>query len=214
MEENINRGNYVEYSIAKSSVLIEALHNKRLKGEFFVEELVKEVASEASCSYILSRVSRLEADLNRAPNGSNNKALKEHREVIGKILSENSFSSGAELSNNFLHLSIHGMKDRNDKDIEIGTRNGRLASSETTKWFAQALEKQFPSLNITWDKEFLGGDSLEIYRYGDQDFTALGDKYNVFQIEISYTLRKFYFEELVKGLTEIILEFTQMTFND
>ena len=172
-----------------------------------MEEIVKNI----NCSAIISTISRLKSDLNRPINLCNKEAVLEYRSTLELILEHlNLLKKEDGLSKPYLHLAIHGMKDR-DFEIEIGTLYGKLCSPEIKKWFIEKINQYKRRMAI--DKTFIGDPALLVYRngekYGTFNYQGYGNNYNLFQIEICRTLREKFLPEIVDILSDIIISFNK-----
>jgi len=176
-----------------SNVQIDCYHNVGPKIEFYIEDIVKGVSDKLKCSSVLAKVSREVADLNRKIDDKNREIILGYRDTLKKNLDKTQGS--------YLLIIIHGMKNRERKDIEIGTSGGKLCSAEIGKWFISKMKKEFSEFKIVVDDEFCGNEILEEHR------KILGKRLNIFQIELSYDLRKSFRQEVVLGLSNILKEF-------
>ena len=74
----------------------------------------------------------------------------------------NTESIKIEASSPYLHIAIHGKKDKDpnvewDSDIEIGTLNGQACDKKTRDWFAQRLAEELAARGIK-----IGGQEVDI----------------------------------------------------
>lgn len=191
---------------------IDAVHAYRPKADEFTGDIVEGVVNKIYCSGIIAIVSRTIADLNRPPNSNNIEAIDEYRETIKEILVHTyNLDEDGMLTRPYFHLAIHGMKDKWEKDIEIGTLYGKTCSLEVKDWFVNEIKKHIKKCQI--DKIFPGDTSKSFHRYGDQtgvlNYLGYGINFNTFQIEISRTLRKNHQKELIDIFSDIIIRFNE-----
>lgn len=106
-----------------------------------------------------------------------------------------------------LIVSIHGMKDRRKRDIDVGSGRGKLCKRSIARWFARELYSHLEShglaVRINVDKGFSGGAHPKKLR----DHEYLGKRLQYLQIEISNTLRKTVPYELAVSLAKIAARF-------
>lgn len=183
---------FVKFKRAKSNVQVDCYHNVSPGKEFFVEEIVREISDEVNCSSVVARFSRFDVDLNREIGEDNREAVLEYREVLEGNL-------GGKKS--YLLVVFHGMKNQKGKDIEIGTREGRLASPKICEWFVSSVKSKFSKFIIVVDEEFKGNRVLEEHRQ------KLGETLNIFQVELSRDIREENRREIVDGFAQILREF-------
>jgi len=197
---------------------IDAVHACPPNADVFTGDIVEGVVNKIKCSGIIAIIYRKKADLNRPRNINNKEAIDEYRQTIRKnlkhieILDEN-----GKLLKPYLHLAIHGMKNRQNVDIEIGTRYGKTCSPEVRKWFVNEIvnkiEKYIEKKKVQVDGRFPGDPSKSVHRCGDQtsdlNYLGYGTNFNTFQIEISRTLREKHQTELIKIFSDIIMKFNE-----
>lgn len=211
---------YLKYNKGKAviSAHIEALHAAPPVADLYTDKLVENIVEKIGCAGIISTVSRKYADLNRSPSVENIEAIIEYRETIKDILQYLTILdiSSGEIVKPYLHLSIHGMKDAHYGPfaIEIGTLNGKSCSKEMKLWFERSimngLKEYLPGVNVIFDRKFIGDRSIAYHRLGDgQEYEGYKDHFQTFQMEISFTLRKNYSEELVHLISKIITDFQE-----
>ena len=205
--------NFLKYYIGDKTIYshIDAVHAAPLNSDLYTGEIVKEVVENINCSGIISTVSRKIADLNRSKSKENEEAIVEYRHTIREILNHlGIIKTKWNLTKPYLHLAIHGMTDKLDKDIEVGTRYGETCDSGVKEWFIESLRSKTDA-KIVVDSEYYGDISKRVHRLGDShDYIGYGVNFNTFQIEISKTLRKYHRRKLVAALSEIILEFNSI----
>jgi len=193
---------FIRFINNKSNILIDAPHAKSPNKELYTDEITEAVSVRNKFNCIISKVSRTtEADLNRSLNFPL-PLQKEARNEYISTLRELYESSNKNLP--YLHIAIHGMKNRESKDIEIGTIFGKICDSEIEEWFYQNLVKWFNNkgidLKIVRNKDFYGHPSLKELKFDDN--------YNIIQIEISKNLRQFHKDLIIDSLSEILQLFT------
>ena len=189
---------------------IEALHAYPPKADEFTGEIVEGVVSKINCSGIIAIVSRTKVDLNRPRNCNNEKGNDEYRQTIREILGHiGNLDGNGKLSRPYLHLALHGMKDKWNVDIEIGTLHGKTCSPEVKEWFVSEIKKHFRRVQI--DGRFPGDSSKPVHRCGDQasdlNYLGYGNNFNTFQVEISRMLREKNQKELIDIFSNIILKY-------
>jgi hypothetical protein len=157
--------------------------------------------------------------LNRPPTGKNAVAIKEYRATIREMLqSTKVLNLDGSLKRPFLHLAIHGMKNYNTKDIEIGTRHGATCSDSIKEWIIKRFRswskefqggKRIPLVVV--DKVFVGNKSKEFHRRGDviSSYPGYGHNFNTVQVELSRWLRKGYRPILIDFLSHLVFSFEE-----
>ena len=133
---------YLLYNIGDKKLCshIDALHAQSPESDQYTGEIVRGVIEKINTSAIIATISRRKIDLNRPRNKNNAPAIDEYRETINEILdSKEILDSNDILKKNYLHLAIHGMKDKRNTVFEIGTRNGDSCSKEIINWFIDKL---------------------------------------------------------------------------
>ncbi len=197
-------------------VLVDAIHAAKPNSDLHTGIIASKVAEITGCHCIIATVSRNVADLNRPHSTKNKKAIREYRDCINYMLETSRLLRGEKLAYPFLHLAIHGMKDREDKDIELGTRHGRSCSPLIQTW----IYKQFVEISdslfwkelspaIVLDEHFIGDSSKEAHRHGDQNslYSGYGENFNTVQIECAHWLRTNHPQEIIDTLCQIIGHF-------
>ena len=195
---------FVKFLQKKSNVQFDCFHNLAPKQEFYIELITSDVAKESGASSVISRVSRVVADLNRKVCKDNFEAIFEYRKILKSNFERNGF-----LEKPYLLVIFHGMRNRGYKDIEIGTRNGKLACPEISDWFISKVKQKFAEHEVAVDDEFIGSPILKHYRYGNEYFDGFGENLNIFQVELSGDLRWNERELVVKNFSEIAKEFEE-----
>lgn len=164
MQEMISK-KYVKYHKGNGVLCchVEAIHAAPPAADRYTENIVLGIMAQTQCAGIISTVSRQIADLNKAADGFNDEALQEYRNSIREIMDDlGILQSNNKINRNYLHISIHGMKDEHHGPfaIEIGTRNGQSCSKEMKKWFKETLMRKaselIPRIDIVFDEKFMG----------------------------------------------------------
>ncbi len=210
---------YVRYYLGNKSIRthIDAVHAAPPKADKFTDKIVEEVVKRTNCNGIIAVVSRTIADLNRPPDSSNKDAICEYRKIIKTILEHiGILDKNSKLVTPYLHLAIHGMKDRKDKDIELGTNHGKTCSPNVRDWFVKNFTDKCHKLiskdiKIVLDKQFTGDVSKSYHRKGDKltKYIGYGENFNTIQIEICRSLRENNLNELIVIFTELIKDFNE-----
>lgn len=220
-----SRRNCVEYVMASRSprVLVDAVHAANPGGDSFTGRIAMRVAEHTGCHCIIGVISRRLADLNRPPNNANMAAIKEYRSVIHEMLQESHLlSATGRLDRPFLHLAIHGMKDRTDRDVELGTLHGASCDREVIDWIESRFRiwlRSFPdkshSLIVSRNGVFCGDRSKAFHRVGDPatGYQRYGDCFNTVQVEFAHWLRRNQQNSVVQILGDIVREFAQQVPN-
>lgn len=194
----------------KFSSHIDAVHAQRPNADKYTGEIVEGVFKKINASGIVSKISRDEMDMNRPRNQKNALAIDQYRETLRNILEfKDILDENGELNRNYLHIAIHGMRNR-ETEFEIGTSNGNSCSSEVSDWFKTNLLTL--SENIGVNSNFPGVLSkIECHRNGD-DFSYLGygDFFNTIQIEINRDWRENRQTDLINFFSKLIIDFNQI----
>jgi len=178
---------------------VEALHAAPPGADLLTEKLVDEITSKTNCSAIIATTSRKIADANRPVDKSNKEVVLEYPKIITEIFNHLEIKKNGQLVKPYLHLSLHGMKDRPEIDINVGTGDGEFCQSHIKNWLVKKLIDNH--LNVVVDKIFTGADSLNEIK--------AGLLHNIFAIELSHNVRFNHFPQIVDILSLIILEFNQ-----
>ncbi|MEA3350555.1 MAG: hypothetical protein U9Q82_08045 [Chloroflexota bacterium] len=128
-------------------------------------------------------------DLNRLRSQTNAPAIDEYRETIKEIIkSKGILDSHNQLTKNYLHLAIHGMRNRGKTEFEIGTLNGNSCSQEIIEWFTEKLESISKKIGV--NDIFPGNISKSYHRNGDasSDYKGYGNNFHTIQF-LDSTLR-------------------------
>ncbi len=219
---NYENGKYVKYCFASktNNILIDAIHAHPPRSEYMAKEIVEAVTGIIGCNCIIATVSRVDADLNRHRNKKNGKAVDEYRAVIKSMLEQAELvDANGKLKQPFLHVGVHGMMDRPDNHLEIGTVFGESCSREiektmhdlANKW-ADSMEEKIERPKILLNEQWFGDPSIAAHRIGDQisNYPGYGDNYNMVQIEIANYLRIDYFQDSVNLLCAMFQEFISL----
>lgn len=191
---------------------IDAVHACPPKADEFTGDIVEGVVNKINCSGIIAIISRTIVDLNRPRNINNKEGIDEYRQTIRENLEHiGNLDENGKLSRPYLHLAIHGMKDKRKGDIEIGTLYGKTCSPEVKKWFVSEIKRHFKRVQI--DERFPGDSSKPVHRCGDQtsdlNYLGYGNNFTTFQIEISRILRENHQKELINMFSDIIIHFNE-----
>ena len=197
---------FVRYLNNNSNILLDAPHSTPPGREWFTDEIARKIALELKFNCIISKVSRrTEADLNRDfefPLPLQREARGEYISVIKELYSSLNRSAP------YLHIAIHGMRNRDYKDIEIGTLFGEICSDEIENWFYKKLNEAFINrgfdLKIVRNQQFYGDISLKELK--------LDANYNIIQMELSKTLRTNYKDLVIDVFKEVLEEFNKLKF--
>ena len=214
MKEFIEK-KFVKFCLGSKEVHchIDAVHASPPKHDKFTGDIVEGIAKEINCSAIIATVSRTIADINRSRNEENGEAIDEYRASIRQILEHlNIIDIDGTLLKPYLHLAIHGMKDKNNNEIEIGTRYGATCSEHVKNWVVEEIIKSFTSTGI--DRNFPGDPSKSVHRLGDlnnnQNYSGYRENFNTIQLEFSLRLRQNHRKEIIKMLGDLILKFSRV----
>ena len=205
------------YGVQCPSVLIDAVHAAKPKADAYTGKIVEAVARATGCHAIVATVTREVADINRTPSEENAGAVEEYRRTIQHLFETTDLlKTDRSLSQPVLHLAIHGMKDRPDADIELGTCFGGSCSQAVLEWVQYEIEawaQNTGSLSrkpmIVVNRKFSGDTSKQYHRKGDKrsSYHGYGLLLNTIQIEFAYWLRKEHRKEIVSLLTCIADKF-------
>lgn len=210
--------NYLKYNKGKGFISghVDALHAQPPAADLFTDVIVENVIEKTGCAGIIGTVSRLEADLNRSPDGENDVGINEYRHAIKDILRSLGIldEPSHTIIKPYLHLSFHGMKDAHYGPfaIEIGTLRGKSCSLEIREWFVDYLSKKseviLPKIVLVYDEKFVGHESIGYHRFGDgKSYQGYNQHFHSFQIEISRTLRRKYSTVISDIFAQMINEF-------
>ncbi len=205
------KGKYIAYYLGNPNINchIDAVHSKRPREDFNTKKLVAEIIKNTDCSGIYALISRIEMDLNRPLDESNELAILEYREAILSILKHiKILDNSNKVIKPYLHLALHGMRNYAHKEIEIGTRYNQTCSNEIFIWFKKKLEEICievfnKDLKIAYNKKLIGNISKKVHREN------YGNLFNTIQIEINKTLRTDYFSKTSEVLSKIVKSFHQ-----
>jgi len=206
------RKKYVKFQLGNEEIYshIDAVHTYPPQSDKYTGEIVEDIVNEINCSAIIATVSRKYKDINRPRNEKNCEAIDEYRDTIRQILEHlNILEENDKISRPYLHIAIHGMKDKYNEDIEIGTRNGVTCSENVKEWVIEELKKSGTTVGI--DKTFTGDISKSVHRLGDlssnQNYLGYGENFNTIHLEFSLNLRQNHRKEIIKSLSDLILKF-------
>lgn len=212
--EKFTEKKYIKFYLGSKDIRshIDAIHAALPCSDKFTDDIVEGVANKINCSGIIAIVSRTIVDLNRPRNSNNKEGIDEYRQTIREILGHiGNLDGNGKLSRPYLHLAFHGMKDKWNVDIEIGTLYGKTCSPEVKKWFVSEIKKHFRRVQI--DGRFCGDPSKPAHRCGDKigdtEYLGYGKNFNTIQIEISRTLREKNQKKLIGIFSNIILKYNR-----
>lgn len=220
----IESGKYVagaflkfRYGIKCPTVLIDAVHAAKPRADAYTGKIVEAVAKGAGCHAIIAIVSREVADINRTPSEENAGAVVEYRRTIQDLFESTGVLNNGNLSQPILHLAIHGMKDRPEADIELGTCLGGSCSDVVLEWVKMKIEEWVQENTVSLsrkptivvNREFTGDPSKKFHRRGDRRsyYLGYGELFNTIQIEFAYWLRKNHHKKVINLLTCIADKF-------
>ena len=206
------------YGIKCPIVLIDAVHAAKPMADMYTGKVVEAVAKKTGCHAIIATISREVANINRPPSPSegNAAAVEEYRRTIRHLYESTGILNGGNLYQPVLHLAIHGMKNRLDADIELGTCSGRSCSDEVLEWVKMEIEEwgqNTVSLSrkptLVENRKLSGDKSKTFHRRGDHQglYLGYGEMFNTVQIEFAYWLRKNHRKEIVSLLATIADKF-------
>lgn len=184
------------------------------------EEIAKGAAKESGSALLLPRKSRLYVDLNREETSG--KTIKgeqtvefsegalwaEYYFLLAATDSKNILYETNELKEPFLHLSLHGMVEKEGRaDIILanGMKEGQLpCDPRVARWVMEELNRALVELGaidnegnpryhieVAEEGHALCGSTINVKRrYGNGDQIALGELYQYIQIETALDLRK------------------------
>lgn len=212
MGHSLNELEYIAFHSGSKDVLanVEAIHAENPSADLHTGSIVKKVSKQTGASIILSRISREIMDLNRPRGGINYPAVDQYRNTIAGILDDrNLLNESLKLNLPFLHISLHGMQDEWNRDLEIGTGYGHYCSKEVKAWFVNQVDKVTNNYGV--DDIFPGYTFRSVLRDGDlyssTDFTGFGANYHAIQLEVSRYWREHYPLFLTRFLTDVVLSF-------
>ena len=189
---------FVRFLNNKSNILLDAPHAQPPGREFYTDEIAEKVATENESNCIISKISRTKADLNRSIDYNlpyQQEARTEYIKVLKKL-----YENRKHKDKPYLHLTIHGMKDDYEADIEIGTVFDRVCSPQIRRQFVKAFRENLLSEGLN--------PVIKVNNifYGDSSLTEIkiDDNYNIIQIEFSKTLRQNYRREIINALTKTL----------
>lgn len=212
--EDLSELNYIAYKSGKSHLFanIEAIHAKSPNADLHTGNIVEEVAHLSGASVIRSLISRDVMDLNRPRGRFNYSAVDEYRSTISKILLQKQIvDHNHKLTQPFLHISLHGMQDEWQRDLEIGTGYGHYCSPKVKRWFVNKVSEATNNYGV--DDLFPGYTFRSVLRDGDlysaTDFIGFGPNYQAIQLEVSREWRENHSEFLTSFLANVISAFQE-----
>lgn len=212
--EKFTEKKYIKFYLGSKDIRshIDAIHAALPCSDKFTGDIVEGVVNKINCSGIIAIVSRTIVDLNRPRNINNEEGIDEYRQTIREILGYiGNLDGNGKLSRPYLHLALHGMKDKWNVDIEIGTLHDKACSPEVKEWFVSEIKKHFRRVQI--DGRYCGDPSKSVHRCGDKisdtEYLGYGKNFNTVQIEISRTLREKNQKDLIGIFSNIVLKYNR-----
>jgi N-formylglutamate amidohydrolase len=206
----VKQGSFVNYRAASGlvNVVLDAPHAARPSSDLHTGSIVQQAADRLACHVVVGLVSRTVADLNRAPTESSRGAVSEYRQFLEQAVMAAGLDPDGKLTRDFLHLSIHGMKDREEYDFELGTRDGETCSPQVESWAMDVCGRWATALpnapRVALNRRFRGDPVLEVHRHGDgSGYGGFGTLHNTIQIEFSRTLREDRADDVARLLVEL-----------
>lgn len=210
-------GKFIRYYFGSKEIRahIDAVHAAPPCSDKFTGEIVEGVVKKINCCGIIAIVSRCEANLNRPRSKKNKDAIDEYRYIIQKIQEHiNNLDKNRKALKPYLHLAIHGMSNKWNIDMEIGTLEGKTCSINVKNWFINEIKNRNEIIkNLQMDTRFHGNISKSVHRCGysinSTDYLGYGKNFNTFQVEISRTLREYYRDKIIDMFSDIIINFNR-----
>lgn len=201
-------------------VLLDALHAapESRRREFFTDEIADRVSSDVGCHCIIAKVPREKADLNQFPTEESWPAVNQYRDTIRYLLQrDNLINQKGEVRFPFLHISLHGMRNRSSKDVELGTFFGESCSPDVLHWLLRRFRSWATELNhdhrepIVIDNDrgdaLYGHPVIATHRNGYDGNPGYGSNYDTVQVELAHWLRNEHKKEIIELLTGVAKEF-------
>lgn len=205
----------------RNCVVVEALHGFKEKGHRRSAETrtakIAHVVSELSgADCVLALKSRAICDLNRG-----SKARKSIHFSLKRKLQKRGALVYADFMNDlmlrkvesnkkksvFLVLSIHGMRNRKMREIDLGSGRGKLCRKSIALWFGKEIRRRFKEsglyFRVNVDKGFTGGAHPKVLR----EKKYLGKRVQYLQVELNKRIRKKFTPEISAILAGIIRDF-------
>jgi hypothetical protein len=220
-----HRDGFLAYKKARGlPVVFEALHgfnNHHVKGvaELKTAQIAYWASKFSRGGSVLALLPRSICDLNRNDKARRTLSYKLDRklqkegavkypDIMAKLIkSHKNFNDENGLTDTFLVVSIHGMKNRKTRDVDIGSGRGSLCYKGVALWFGRQLRRKFADIGfdykISIDRGFSGGAHPKILR----SKAFLGPKLQYLQIEFSRRLRKEHSLKIAYLLSEIAQQF-------
>jgi N-formylglutamate amidohydrolase len=203
---------YIAYKIGNPDAFanVEAIHAKSPNADLHTGNIAEETARQSGASLILSLISRDQMDLNRPRGRFNYPAVDEYRSIINEILVQKNLTDyNNKLKQPFLHISLHGMQNDWERDLEIGTGYGHYCSPSVKNWFVKKVAAVTDNYGV--DDLFPGYTFRSVLRDGDlysaTDFIGFGPHYHAIQLEVSRTWRENHPEFLAAFLSNLVSTF-------
>lgn len=186
-------------------VLLEGPHVVAPRKEFWIEEILQQASCRAGSHLLLAAQSREVADLDRAAgyrgatiiSDLQERAVAEYRETITDLMeTADLLEKDGELADPFLHLSVHGMKNREAADLALSTDEGTSCSPEVLHWMEDHLRswstERIDGDEIRFAIDDRGGDSssLAFLRQGNgREHEGYGSNFHSLRLEFAHWVR-------------------------
>lgn len=225
VETAINKYLEIKEGLPRIPVLVDAIHAQKPapsegapeEWDANTKEITQRVADLTGASLIISKKSRMKADLNRAWWTRETRSGVEPKEFprsaraalywsVRKILlNTGRLDENEQLKDNFYRIAIHGMKDHENYDFAIAGSQGP-ANEEFITWFTEKFKESLVGVGVEpkvviaklGDKEteaYSGTTSLTYFRRTPKkdyliQHPAFGLKFQTIQLEIGNKIRK------------------------
>ncbi len=180
------------------------------------------LASELSgAGTIIALMSRSVCDLNRGERARKTLSFNLDRNlqkegthqyfntVTDLIRVSREIHGNGNLKHDLLIISVHGMKNRKRRDIDVGSGGGRLCKKSVAEWVAVQLRSRLSvrglDYKVNLDMGFSGGSHPKLLRTNEY----LGEKLQYVQIELSRTIRKWNAVDMALILAEIAKDYSK-----
>ena len=184
----------------------------------YTQQMVESICKRSGCSGIITTASSQRYDLNRPANPRNMEAVYEYLDTIHRILQHMEILDPEEkVLVPYLHVAIHAIKAGYPNGPEIKVSYGEPASFSLVNWFCNKVRDKTKDISdpdgspVRVNMQFVDKKSRQFQRYGEngQRFNGENKAYHFILVEISEDLRCLYRDDLVKGFSEIIRDFTR-----
>lgn len=197
---------YVRYrrGIGSDRVLLEGPHVVAPHKEFWVDEIIRQASCRAGCHLLAATRSRAVADLDRPADfdsdgvdpGVQERAVEEYRTTVAELIERTDLlDGGSGLTRPFLHLSVHGMKNREDADLVLGTGDGTACGPEVEEWLTERIGAWIESgvagdARLARNERSSDSSALAHHRRGDgAAYPGFGDRFHSARLEIAHWMR-------------------------